>query len=80
MGRRSKNKQPPPVPFEFEISSKKFGKRKAEEDDTRSILRPPKKTKDVSEKAKTQRKIIVSESESEDGSAWEGVAQADLTR
>lgn len=85
MGRRSNNKQPPPVPLESKTSPKKLGKRKADEDDARSaLLRPPKKIKDVSEKAKTssteKRKTMVSGSESEDGSAWEGVAQGDLTR
>lgn len=52
MGRRARNKQPPPEPFEPKvfITSKKLGKRKADSDKGNS--RPTKKIKELDGKAK----------------------------
>ena len=47
MGRRAKNKQAPPEPLEPKISSKKLGKRKADDEDSKLSHRPAKKIKDV---------------------------------
>jgi hypothetical protein len=89
MGRRSRNKQPSPVPLEPNFPSKKLGKRKAPEDKARLAQRPAKKIKDakgkslsVVKKAKLsttgKRKAVEFESDVEDGSDWED--EGDLKR
>ena len=93
MGRRSRNKQPSPPPFEPKISSTKLGKRKAEEDnDARLAQRTVKKIKDgkgksrsVVKKAKSsisaKRNAVGLESSAEDGSGWEDMEdEADLKK
>ena len=87
MGRRSKNKQPAPTPLEPKISSKRLGKRKAEEVvDPRSSQRPTKKIKDVNGKEKGKpvfkMKLVESDSDSdsdsEDGSGWEDMEEDEV--
>jgi 25S rRNA (cytosine2870-C5)-methyltransferase len=59
MGRRAKNKQGPPQPYEANVRrepAKNLGKRKAKPDDLEhSIARPPKKSKDIQSTAKYSR-------------------------
>lgn len=55
MGRRAKNKQGPPQPYEANVQkepSKKLGKRKAQPDSDHLIARPPKKSKDIQSEVK----------------------------
>ena len=90
MGRRSRNKQPSPTPFEPKISSTKLGKRKAEEhNDARLAQRPVKKIKNGKRKSvsvvkKTKSSVAAKtnavglESSAEDGSGWED--EADLKK
>jgi hypothetical protein len=67
------------VPLEPKFSSKKLGKRKAQE---HSSQRPSKKIKNINGKGSVKaaksavarkRQAVVSESDSEDGSGWEGL-------
>ncbi|KAJ7632518.1 NOL1/NOP2/sun family RNA met [Roridomyces roridus] len=69
MGRRAKNKQPPPEPLDAKpySSTKKLGKRKAETQDDKP--RPAKKIKDS--KSKKPRVTFDDDAGSNDG--WEGV-------
>ena len=56
MGRRAKNKQGPPQPYEVNVQKeplKKLGKRKAQTGDSEHLIaRPFKKSKDIQSKAK----------------------------
>ena len=79
MGRRARNKQPPPEPLESKVflTSKKLGKRKADSDKGNS--RPTKKIKEVDGKAKRKsllkgkRKTVEFPSDEDDIEGWEDV-------
>lgn len=87
MGRRARNKQPPPEPLEPKtfLTSKKLGKRKADSD--KGNARPTKKIKEVEGKAKqksllkAQKKTIgFLSDEDDDMEGWEDVEDTvDLT-
>ena len=86
MGRRARNKQPPPEPLEPKVflTSKKLGKRKADSDKGNS--RPTKKIKDVNGKAKRKsplkgkNKTVEFLSNEDDTEGWEDVVDdKDLT-
>ena len=86
MGRRARNKQPPPEPLEPKVflTSKKLGKRKADSD--KGNLRPTKKIKDVNGKAKRksplkgENKTVEFLSNEDDTEGWEDVVDdKDLT-
>lgn len=87
MGRRARNKQPPPEPFEPKVflTSKKIGKRKADSD--RGNSRPTKKIKELDGKAKQEsplkgkkKTVEFLSDEDDDMEGWEGVEDTvDLT-
>ncbi|ESK96859.1 trna (cytosine-5-)-methyltransferase nsun2 [Moniliophthora roreri MCA 2997] len=82
MGRRAKNKQPPPKSLEDAAgtSPKKLGKRKAEAIDDKPNSRPAKKAKDQAVKVKTNSKKdkLKTRKKSLDADAWEDVEDDDL--
>jgi ribosomal RNA methyltransferase Nop2 len=89
MGRRARNKQPPPEPLEPKVflTSKKLGKRKADSDKGNS--RPTKKIKDVTIEGKAKQKSPLKgkkktvgflSDEDDDMGGWEDVEDTvDLT-
>ena len=86
MGRRARNKQPPPEPFEPKVlTSKKLGKRKAGSDKDNS--RPSKKIKELDGKAKQKspskgkkKAVEFPSDEDDDMEGWEDVEDTvDLT-
>lgn len=82
MGRRAKNKQAPPQPYEANVQkepSKKLGKRKAQSGDLEHLItRPPKKSKDIQSKVKySLTKPRKQDSKRRVSNGWEDVDDGD---